>query len=554
MYKLIVISLLCFGRLSFGELKTEMEDDQLKVCVGSVIRNNFDQHETLFFLTMDYDNISFVGLTDHPYVMINLMNSIKKFPNYMNYKPIFITHLTFLHTFRLLPNLYKSVLWSFYNTIQATYVLITPSHLKSSIFEEYWSVGVVNLVLISYNKIEHNYYVRIYTGNPQAEENQCGTQAIIVNSQRCTSAIRIQFPKIVRKYKNCNVTLFQTAMVNSSILKTDCVTLMVGALTTHLGASLRWILDPTQFRKFSLQVSTLDFTQQGKVHQSQVIEYDDFVWVVPTPRKLHPMEVLKIVFKESVWFAILLSYCITSIIWWLLSKLISKNTSISSVLLDLYSITLFGSSEKAPAHLSLKLIFVCYIVYSIHIQTAFTCNLINILTTPQFEKPITTLEELANTNDPIFISKMHYERYFYNESVKSNLYNKIQKKLVVCDVKPFRHFIFTKETYANSSFLYTRDMVEVIETYLSIKIYKITDNSITTSHKGIIVAPYNSYFAETLYKLISVFVEAGLQDQILKKIEYPKEIDDVIKSDPPDLNQIAEIEDQEFQEIEDYTR
>ncbi|KAF5301306.1 hypothetical protein FQR65_LT08925 [Abscondita terminalis] len=471
------------------------------------------------------DNYSFVFKADiidgstHPYVILNLMENITKFKSYMNYKPVFIVHLTLNDVHKLILELYRSVLWNPLTTFKATFIIITNYQMVPVLFQEYWYMGIVNLVVISYGKTQ---YIRVHTSNPEAPENQCGTKALYVFDQPCSTTIRIEFPKIFRKFTNCNITLTGASLVNTPLLKSEGVKNIVRSITEHLNASLTISETSMQMHKFLLVLSTMDdFRIQL---QSSVVDYDDFVWVVPAPKKLHPIVVLKIVFKENVWFAILLSYFVTSIIWWSMMKLTSTTTKFSSVLMTLYSMTLFGFSQNPPSRLALKFIFIGYIVYSLHIQTAFICNLIKILTIPQFEKPLATLEQLANSNITIFISEAYYDRYFVHDSIHDDLYSKIRKKLVICNMEKFRKVLFAKETYSKFSYFYKQDEIELLQTSLNMKIYKIVDNSITTSYKTTIVMPSYSYFSETLYKLINIFVETGLHDHFVKKIAFSQQI------------------------------
>ncbi|KAF5274167.1 hypothetical protein FQR65_LT17070 [Abscondita terminalis] len=461
MYKIVIITLLsCVVNVSLVVLKTEVEDYQLKMCVDNIIRNNFKKHGTLFFLKIDNDDHSFADETEHPYVIVDLKKNVTKFTNYMNYKPVFIAHLTLENMHKLLAILYDSVLWNKSSTIKATYILITSSPIFTVLFKQYWSIGI----------------------------------CLTTNKRRVIYFIRQKSKRLLHIYN-----------------------------------------------KFSLRLSTLD--DYKFAYQSSVIAYDDFVWIVPTPRKLVPGEVLKIVFKQNVWCAILLSYWVTSIMWWLLLKVMHNNSSISSTLLIIYSITLFGSTEKSPTRFSLKLIFISYVIYSVHIQTAFTSNLINILTVPQFEKPITSLEELANTNLSIFITEKHYNRYFEEEGDADNLYSRIRKKLIICNATTFQKLIFDKETYSKYSYLYQKEQVDSIQTFLNTKIYGIVDNSITGSYKGIILTYYNSYFAETLFHLITVFVETGLQNYFYKQIEFVQKFYVILNSERDfDENVVLNIE------------
>ncbi|KAF5301307.1 hypothetical protein FQR65_LT08926 [Abscondita terminalis] len=417
MYKLVVISVLCTVRVSIADLKYEMENNQLNVCVDDVIRNNFDQHKTLIYLKMNNDSTTLVGESNHP----NVGRVVK-------YKPVVIIHLNMFTIDKVMEILMNSQLLSVYNYYNAVYVIVTTTPNIHLIFAYFWKKGVVNLVIISYSKMQHNYNINIYTSDPQAAGNQCGKKVVVIQKQKCNSKIRIQFPKLLRKFSNCNVSLFRRPEQNFFLSKSKSVDIVMEQLVQHLNASLT-------------------VTEDKILQESSVIAYDDFVWIVPTPKKLEPIEVLQIVFKNSVWLAILLSYFVIS---------------------------------------------------------------------------IACLEELANRNIPIYVWMHNYVPYFNEESPEDILYTKIRKKIMVCGDKLFEKIIYDKNTYENKSYFTTRDEGALLQLRLRTQIYMIVDNRITTSRKGTLKCEKNSYFGDTLLKLVSLFIEVGLHDHLINSINFER--------------------------------
>ncbi|KAF5272648.1 hypothetical protein FQR65_LT04890 [Abscondita terminalis] len=387
----------------------KIEDHHVKVCVDNIIQNNFREQETLFFLKLDYDNSSFVEGTNHPYMIVNLMKNVTKFATYKNYKPVIVIHSSFYNIGNFLISFQKSGLWNHFNFIKATYIVVTTTFQNvPSLFRVYWILGIVNVVVISYN----NYNVSVYTSDPQAAGNQCGNRASIVNEQKCTPEIRVQLPKLLRKFTNCRITHVRP-LNDTFVLNRDVINVIVIMITTHLNATLIKTQNAPEFNNFLLLPSI--FKEIPLTYTSPIVEYQDFAWVVPAPRTLHPIEVLKVVFQNTVWLAILLSYLVTSII----------------------------------------------------------C--------------------------------------------------KIRNKLVILNPERFRNMIHDNETYTKFSYVFKNDEVSLLQAIIGPKIYKFVDNSITSSYKETLITPYTSYYAETFFKLLLTFVETGLRDYLVKKIEFKQE-------------------------------
>ncbi|KAF5297401.1 hypothetical protein FQR65_LT01332 [Abscondita terminalis] len=460
---------------------------------------------------MRNDNTSFVDFSNHPYAIADVTENITKFRHYMDYKKVFVVHLTLININQFLSILSKKVLWNHLDC----FVIITTCRMISLIFKHYWYNNIANLVVISYDKNQHDYGIRVYTSDPQAMNNRCGEDALLIHQQKCDPSLQVELPKILRKFHNCRITLSGVTTSSTSLLKMDSVTSVIRGIAKYLNASFGLAHHSLRAHKFKLALSTLDGDDDDMDNHSPVVQFDDFVWIVPAPTQMHPIEVLKVVFKTNVWLGILISYFATSILWWLMLKLKSNTTTLSSSLLIFYSLTLFGCTTNPPSRLPLKLIFMSYVVYSLHIQTAFISNLIKILTINQFEKPISTLEELVNTNHSIVILESFYYRFFNEESESENLYSKIRNKLEIYQSENFTKLIFDNETYAKFSYLFKRDQVDMIQTILKTKIYKIVDNSLTSSYKYTISLPKFSYFAETLFQLIDVFTDTVAVNSIV---------------------------------------
>ncbi|KAF5301870.1 hypothetical protein FQR65_LT08702 [Abscondita terminalis] len=173
--------------------------------------------------------------------------------------------------------------------------------------------------------------------------------------------------------------------------------------------------------------------------------YDDVVWSVPIPNRIPPPVVLKLVFKPTLWLLVIVSLILTSFAWWLVAKIFKENiwNNLDDTILDVYSITMLGSSSDVPIKWAMRYAFLSYVIYAIHIQTAFTSNLTQILTIPKYEPHIKNLKDLADSNLPIFV-KYRIQLWLNSTETKSVLHKTINDKVFGLTQVEFHKLILDK--------------------------------------------------------------------------------------------------------------
>ncbi|KAK4872320.1 hypothetical protein RN001_014349 [Aquatica leii] len=526
MYKTKIVYILCLLHLTNSTLKTLSENRRLKDCVNYVIKNVFQEDETLLFTKIGADKTNLLDTTEHPFMVVNLKNKIKKFDNFMYYKQNFITHLEIEAIPMFLPLLYKSVFWNQTASYEGTYIFVTPFKSVDIIFKHYWSIGIINLIVIVYNNNKNS--INVFTSDPQAPQNNCEQEFLSMNVQSCGVKKTIKLPELLRKFTNCKIVL-----ANKRQLEISAINFILETTSTHLNATFIIDKNASFYTRFTFRETILGYHKY--VLYSSVVQRDDFIWVVPTPKRIPSLEVLKIVFKKSVWIGILASYVLTSIVWWVFLKWYGGGTSeLSSVLMMVYSLTLFGSIKQTPAFLTLKLIFITYIVYSIHIQTAFTSNLINILTVPQYEKRISTLEELSNSNVSIHIPIPLYNIYFSNNRSNYSLYTKIRNKLSI------NTNFFLNSSYRQGKhdvcYFFKKAEGELEQIAINRKHFVITDNALTSNYQVVLSAIYGSYILKTVDLVMNMLIESGIYGKIVQNIEMQRKhnVETVFKHETED--------------------
>ncbi|KAF5301300.1 hypothetical protein FQR65_LT08919 [Abscondita terminalis] len=505
-------------QLTVANLIVNEEFVQFKECLNYVINSVFDQDETLGFVKLP-NEIDLIDNCKNPYFVVDLTKNIIQHNAWKHFRSNFVIHLSSNTPRSYFIKMYSTSLWDSLNIYYVKYVIVTPLVNISSVFQEFWSMGFVNLVIINYCKTNiGNCTVRIITADPQAYENNCEKSFLSFHEQTCSSNNDITFPKISRKYTNCEVTstnYLSPLLIHS---KRQSVYELLEDAVKHLNASYEIVPEFLPTSRFSISQNNFDL--DINMLRTSIVFRDDIVWVVPYPKRIPAVEILKLVFKTNVWISIAVAYILTSIVWFAFAKYYSDDySSFSSVLMTVWSLTLFGSTHQKHILLSLKFVFVTYVVYSVHIQTAFTSNLVDILTTPQFEKSITNLDELANSNLQIFVhNTSFFLDFFSQDQIKYTTFNKIKKKLVFKE--DILHFMYS--TVHNYSFVFTEDVVHLVEIYINKTYVKFIDNTLVGTHKVMFVSWHGSYLLKSVELIYKRLEESGFQDFIRRKLYYFK--------------------------------
>ncbi|KAF5284643.1 hypothetical protein FQR65_LT13474 [Abscondita terminalis] len=199
------------------------------------------------------------------------------------------------------------------------------------------------------------------------------------------------------------------------------------------------------------------------------------------------------VFKRNLCMVVFIAFIFTATVWWLVEKFYVQS-SLSSVFLKVYSITISGSINAVPFRPPLRAIFITYVVYSIHIQTAFTSNLIQLFTIPQYEPHVSTLEDLAVSNLSVVTSN---DIYMSNRDAQhlNKMYSTIYERVKNASGKDLSKLLQYKNL--NQCILLNSDRFISIQTAFQKKFYYFKDNRLTG----------NFWYA---------FGESGFSDTIIK--------------------------------------
>ncbi|KAF5284169.1 hypothetical protein FQR65_LT00169 [Abscondita terminalis] len=494
---------------AFGYLKlTINEDADLKNCVARTIENVFGHEKTLMFVTDVGGNFVLPDVIRNPYAIINSkISSLGNVSSFISNDINLVIHyrqsMYFEANYMHIPK-------------KVTLLVIVPFHRGNDIrnvFKNIWP-AFENMVVIMY---ETDYKPTILYSDPYAEANKCKQAVSDFTISNCTCERKYEFQKYrLGKYPYCSVliNLSDTLLKNQkylcrisrlgSILKSTANYLNISLISTAVAIS--------HVSAFRLEQNRIDCFLSKKY---AVIPYfqDDGVYIVPSPKIISPMIVLKNVFKPVVWILIFVFVGCTSFVWWLFDKYYKNK---SSAIINVYSITLLGSIDKVPLQSSLRLIFIAYVTYSIHIQTAFTSTLIQLLTVPQYEPHIKTLENLADSNLSIITTSHLYDSIRNTENLNT-LYLKIFNKFHVIPDSDIRKIL--DSNFDRNCIFFNSDLFNGFSLFSENKFYYFKDNRFSSYFQYVFASNQHSNFFNSFNNLVQILFETGDADRTVKQFE-----------------------------------
>ncbi|KAF5284707.1 hypothetical protein FQR65_LT13443 [Abscondita terminalis] len=418
-------------------------------------------------------------------------------------------------------------------TRASIYLIITFSTDVENKVKLFWQHGIINVIVLIYNS---EGIMTVLSSDPQAPGNNCGqTLKELLSFEDCFSPKPIKLPKTFRKYTNCNLTYLSPVTMNKRTVKQYAALFyLLDFMVERLNVSLKiWYIKGTDYTvdKFTIMVKLR--TELTYYSYTSTYFTESLMWIVPFPQRVPYLKIINLIFKKLVWFLVLTAFLSASLTWWLITKVLKRNSSITEAFLKIYSITLFGSVDKFELYRPMRCLFLAYVLYSIHIQTAITSKLIEVLTIPQYESTIKTLIELSECNNTILTSEFHYGAYFKNNELKSELYNRIKKKLEVMSAHDFSRTLIKFETYQDKVVLVTNSELEVLTMSFFINFYTIEEYNFFPKLERVFAGRSSCYMLKTIDVLIKQLFESGMLTHYVKNVEYNKQSNKVRSLDDP---------------------
>ncbi|KAF5307089.1 hypothetical protein FQR65_LT07148 [Abscondita terminalis] len=359
------------------------------------------------------------NFNDHPYIVVNMSNQIQG--KYEGYGTNYIVQGKTADN--------KGTVFNYHERKDL-----------AELFSFMWTGMAINVVVLYYGDVNKNQDIIVYTSNPITSENKCGDEVNIIQSQRCNSAnLIITFPKIIKNYNQCTIVYGTNgaAKINNTKSYMNTVRSTLDEVKKMMNATIavKYINENEHNRaKFQYRhyFSNFVFNYPSNDDKTDIFFYDDMLWFGTKAEK--KLNTFFIPFSLNTWILILVVFIIAIVILWQ-GQVLQNFTSFKfqTFFLSFSQITSLSFAVSTPLILKLtglKILILFYLIYIIHIQTAYTSDSINNLVVPYYDDPIRNVRELADSDVPIFISKIHRQLFFDKDVTNFNTFNKINRKLI----------------------------------------------------------------------------------------------------------------------------
>ncbi|KAF5275240.1 hypothetical protein FQR65_LT04274 [Abscondita terminalis] len=499
-----------------------ISSSQFDECVNRAIENLFTEDETVIVLPSADTEYLFLNEVQNQRIIFSI-EELAKFNRTVYFKMGVVLFLNVDDDiFKILHIILNSKLYQTNADASDKWLAITPTKYIAKYFFAFWGYEIINVVVLAYffDDID-NFNLELITSDPQAIPNSCGQSVKVIQQQSCNSKIAFEFPKIRRKYNDCNITLCSGYPIAQKPQTELLVSVfLMNITTTHLKGNLK--IDYSDRCSHEFRVINMFLRVNSLIKNSVVFYTSKPIWIVPKPKKISPIESITLFFKKTVWVLILISIFITTTIWWLIVKQTQNKNEFFVILLQIWRATLFGSTNEVPSQWSLRFIFISYIIYCIHIQAVFNSKIVEILTVPHYEHGIRNLNDLSESNLSILIARSQMNILF-DTVTQDRLHNNLYKKLKrVSSTKIVQTFIdcVVKESGCAAFFVGDEDYLSdyLNETILNIS-HLIRDSAVIGSLNYVFMTKNHAYLSPTINDVISTLVESGICDYYIKTIE-----------------------------------
>ncbi|KAF5305855.1 hypothetical protein FQR65_LT07594 [Abscondita terminalis] len=298
----------------------------------------------------------------------------------------------------------KAFFNSKYSKIRKYLIIINDKNLTNvnAVFDRLWTQNVRRIVVLTYNT--DNEVFEVHTSDPLHEENSCGKKSKIVHSEFYTENASIKYASVYRNINKC-MLWNEVDSVEKAYPLYIFFDKVFHVIAKEINGSYHGWTEPNPKINVPNTV-TLRITLENE--NTPIFYYEKFdvlpsgvgnpiYFVIKSGKEIPPIKVLVMIFTVKLWIFIILAYVSTSITVWIIASCDRKQFivwQLANIFLDVLSATLWGWLSFKPKESKIRCIFICYLFYHIHVYTAFTSNLITILTTPQFDRGISNLQEL----------------------------------------------------------------------------------------------------------------------------------------------------------------
>ncbi|KAF5286993.1 hypothetical protein FQA39_LY16107 [Lamprigera yunnana] len=406
-------------------------------------------------------------------------------------------------------NLSVSNVWNSDFSTGTIYLIITDTNNVSSIFKTLWNLYLLRAAVIFHDED----YPKIYTSNPFDLDNNCMGQCKVHHSTSCTSD-KIVLPNTNKNLQNCWIA-FKTHYTDDDDGDVENIIIksFLELLKNYLNVSIDFI-SPLSHRKYVndysavLQVGTSKVS--GDLDMSDSIFIDNFGWVTPL-NEVPSINVLQYVFEKRVWIMIGMSILATAIAWGLLVVFTRRRLSVSTLFVNIWSLTMLGCLVRLPKLQYLRILILFYLLFVIVIHTAFKTNLAQILSIDHYERVANNLNDLIHSEVNICVHEVFQKFYFAEDNDSYPLYAKLKQKMV--SILSWEDVTKNK----NCSFLMLYQDINFLKQIPDFKMKYFIDNTLTGNYRLHFLLEKEHFFKNILNDGIKRLMENGIYENMVQK-------------------------------------
>lgn len=483
---------------NIDETETAVRD-----CLSRIIETTFDESSPLMFVYQREDLNRFVpARLKNERALWNTQDDVKQTQSNRIYRDFVLLTDDFEAT---LGSFRNSSLWDVSNVRGKCVVVAFGRCDKETLFEHFWREQIVDVLLVV---VEED--LNVYFAYPYTKRNNCGKNVELQLFRAC--AVNMTFPKFPSYLKDCQMSL--------SLLSRN---IAPPYIDVRFGKRRGLFLEPLYLmrNKFGIEINFLDIpddVQANLIHQagqiwlaerinsgritffvgkiyrysfyendfdfSDVVYFDSNIWIVPKPKLMSKANMLIGVFSGTMWLLCVVAFLLTMLLWMVICEYKKEKHSRNIVenCLTFLELT-FATNVTVTRSNVLRLLLLFYLFFCLHVNNFFQGQLSSVLTVPQYEEKIDSLEKLALSNLVTLIpfadmkvlkdSAIPVAQLLYNKSISSyELFPERMEKLLENDSlasNGFRNSMAMFSTYSLFVDTFQDSMLPIVDATYSMR-------------------------------------------------------------------------------------
>ncbi|KAF5300345.1 hypothetical protein FQA39_LY11202 [Lamprigera yunnana] len=498
-------------------------------CLLGIIIQNFEEEETLYFITSESYDITPLEKVINPYVVVDMNKPIQLERRIARHFIISTKNEDSLG--KLLPELKNSAVWSKSYSAKGKFVIVTFTNQLSTIFCVLWSHKIIDaVVLVPSFTNDHT----LYTANPFVKENNCGNTPTVITKQSCSAPVIKSVEIPLKSLGGCKFYYLKPPKDKNPL--TSTIMFLLTELAKSLNGSLAF--DEKLLLQVDYPIAFMTFFNYpfSDFDNSKLIYQQDWLWIAPPPIRIFPIESISTLFQIEVWLLTGFMFIFTIIVWWIAVSLkTSPNFSqFCHVSINVVSLTLSGTVNTMPKMKILRYVCFIYSIYFLIIQTAFNTNLLYGLTSPGYKDIVTKAEQLLDLELPLCADKnIDYKEKMISYSSDTSTFHKIKELITKCDCHP--HCFDLIYDYRNMSMTMLKYHYYLLKQSDKRHFQTFIDSSVNGNLQYVFIVEKGHFFVKNINAIITMLQESGIYQHQIKNF-HPTLKEDEIDGSPVPLS------------------